>query len=242
MSAAEILFEATSGDLVALLADAVVTEGPHRLANLTTEQEVEAGAAITDHVRPDVDSMQLEIVISNTPIRDLEASPDVFYFGVTGALEDLPLDLRTGPALTAYSQAGPPAKGPELADASAPDVTAQAWTPDGDVTRVEDSWSALEQARDEAWPATITTGLRTYERMVLLSAETTRTAADGTWIRVFLEFRQIREVATELVEVEAPARPRGRRATEAGRTPTDETDEATEPRVSVLARLFGLGG
>lgn len=240
LSAAEVLFDDREGNLWAVLPDAVASEGPHRIGNFATEQEVETGAAVTDHVRAESDTLELELVFSDTPIRALEGDPEHVFFGVEGAVQSVDLEGRRGVVLTAYSERD---RGPTTEERDAEGSKAQMWQPDGEeITRVRDSWDLLTRARDGAWLASIITDLRTYESMVLLSAETTRTAVDGTWIRVRCVFRQIRRVSTQLVDAPEPARARDRAQQRGGRQPTEETDAATQPRVSGLATLFGLGG
>jgi len=236
MAAADIVFELPSGELLAVLADVVVSE-THRMSGIATEQEVERGVAIADHYRADRDSLALEVVFSDSPLDALEGRDGEFWFGVEGDVRSLELELPDRLVTTALATGRSPAKGVQTATEGTPNIRASAFQVDGDepLSRTVDSWAQLLAARGNAYLATVTTRLRTYEDMVLLSAETTRTARDGTWIICQLEFAQITQVATELVDVPETA-PRNRRGQNQGDQPTEEVpeDQAAEVRASQL--------
>lgn len=232
---ADIVFD-DAGTLVAVVIDATVEER-HRMAAIATDQEVERGVAVTDHVRPEPRLLTLQAVISDTPIRPTEA--------LGGGLQTYELEL---PGLGYHAkparQTGPSSwAAAELGERAADPIRVQLYTPDqAEPTRVVDTWRALLDARDRALRATITTRLETYESMVLIEANTTRTAQDGTWIKCELTFKQIRTVASELVDDPVPARARDRRQQNRG---SQSTEEAPPQMTSLLQRgldLLGLGG
>jgi hypothetical protein len=179
----EIVFD-DDGDLLPLVIDAAPSE-IHRVSATATEQEVERGVSLTDHVRPMPRKLTLDVILSDTPL----------------------------------SAAGV----------------------EQEFSRVVDGWALLIDARDRALPAVVTTRLETYEELVLEEAETTRTANDGSWLRVELVFAQIRKVSSELVDDPTPVRPRDRREQDMG---SQSTTEDTRPRArSGLLQLGeGLGG
>jgi len=239
MPEAEIVFETADGTLIAVLADAVRSE-THRLEATATEHAVERGAAITDHVRAARDVLSLEITITDSPIRQiLVGDRGVAAFEATGDFRDVDLDLPARQAASRYARGGPPAEGLQTEERAAASARAQIWQPDADpVTRTIDSWSTLLAARDGAWLAQIVTELRTYESMVLVSAETTRTAV--RWLEITLDFAEVQQVSTELVDVVEVARPRDRRTQDQGSQPTDQPDEALQSVLS--STLEGIGG
>lgn len=212
---ADIVFD-DDGTLVPVVIDATPEER-HRMSAIATDHDVERGVTITDHVRPEPRTLTLLAVISDTPIRATDA--------LGGSLQTYELDL---PARTAHSRAarqtGPSSwEAAEASERAADPVRVQLFTPDVEnPTRVVDTWATLLDARDRALLATITTRLETYESMVLLEATTTRTAADGTWIRCELTFRQIRQVTLELVDDPVPARVRDRNRVDRGSQSTEE--------------------
>lgn len=68
-----------NGELRSLDTDAVLREGSTRIAEVT-ENPVERGADVSDHIRPKTDTLILEFIITNTPIRVPETNAD----GVSG--------------------------------------------------------------------------------------------------------------------------------------------------------------
>lgn len=243
MPEATFVFETTAGSLFAVLPDAVVRED-HGISVIATEQEVERGIATTDHVREEADRFGCEIVISNTPIRTIEGDPSTFYFGANVSSQPLTLDEPEGPTVSRLAAAGPPARGVELdrGTLSLPSVS----TLQADVspsTRTVDNWQILEDAKSAAWLATITTDLKTYRSMLLLSAEVTLTAQDGGWIRVELLFRELRQVDTILVDAAEPLQPRNRQQANDGSSGTSPEDEAASRPQSLLSQgLERIGG
>lgn len=227
MAAADIVFEVPgTGELLAVLADVVVSE-THRMSGIATEQEVEVGVRITDHYRRERDTLSLEVVFSDTPIDALEGRDGEFWFGVDGSVRSADIAMPDRLATTRLASGKSPARGVETEKQGTPALTASFFQVEGPITRTVDNWALLQSARDGAYLAIVRTGLRTYEDMVLLSAETTREAKDGTWIVCQLEFAQITQVATELVDVPVTA-PRNRRTAEQGAQATDGEEEPSQ--------------
>lgn len=246
MAAAEIVFEVLdTGELLAVLADAVVSE-THRMSGVATEQEVEVGVRITDHYRRDRDTLSLEVVFSDTPLDALEGRDGEFWFGVEGSVRSADISMPDRLVTTRLASGKSPARGVETEKQGTPALTASFFQVDGGpITRTVDNWALLQSARDGAYLAIIRTGLRTYEDMVLLSAETTREAKDGTWIVCQLEFAQITQVATELVDVPVTA-PRNRRTADQGAQATDGEEQSSQSLayqggVELLSFLRGGG-
>ncbi len=213
MAAADILFETPDG-LLAIVADAVLVE-THRVAAVATENEVEEGVDITDHYRAERAPLDLQLAISDSPIESIEADdPEWFAFEAPGATE-----------------------GVELRPPGLPAFTAQVFRPSSEeITRTADNWAALELARDEGYLATVRTQLKTYESMVLLSAEAQRTSDRGSLLVADLVFVPIRQVATELVDVAEPVRPRDQRGRDQGAQGTDDVED--EPQTSLALQAW----
>lgn len=219
----EIIFE-DGGNIVPIVADAA-TEERHRMAAIATKQEVERGVDVTDHVRPEPRILTLTVVISDTPIRPTS--------DLGGGLATYELDLPAQGVGAAPKLVGPATwQAGAISERAADPVRVQVYTPEREPTRVVDTWRTLLDARDRALLATVTTRLETYESMVLTEATTTRTAADGTWIRVELTFEQLRTASSELVDDPVPLRERDRRQQNRG---SQSTEEATD-RESVLVQ------
>lgn len=212
----EIVFE--DGDqLVALVLDAVPEER-HRATAKATEQEVERGVDITDHVRRERRVFSTEVVISNTPIATTAA--------VSASLQTVSVPGSTSgkQGLLTRDGAGKWQAG-KVTEASEQASSLQLFLPDdGPLDRVNESWATLMDAMDRSLLAVVTTGIETYEDMALVDAATTRTAKDGTWLRADLTFAEIRQVSTQLVADPAPDRPRGVSQQDRGSQPTEEAE------------------
>lgn len=235
------------GALVPVILDAA-TEEIHRISSVATENEVERGVDVTDHVRPERRELQITGIISDTPIVsneeisvisetvDINLPPRLVYDQLArfrGVNTPQIVDR-----VNLFSAAAPQSQRnweiEKVGSRNAPQIRATLLkTEDGiPITRIADSWLNLRVARDNAQLATITTRLETYESMVLIEAQCVRTAADGSWIRVALTFAEIRQVETQTVEDRTPDRPRGRRQVNRGSqspTPAPETEEYTSP-------------
>lgn len=218
MAAVDIVFEMPEGQLLAFLADAVLSE-THRISALATEHEVESGVDVTDHYRAERAPLDLRVAISDSPTQSIEGDSETFFFGVSGAEE--PQELTP--------------------DGVAP-FRVSTFQADGqEITRTVDNWAVLEQARDQGMLATIRTPLRSYTDMVLISAETTRDSRRGRMIVADLTFVPIRQVATELVDVADPVRPRDVPGVNDGAQGSDDAED--EPQTSLLLQnlraIFG---
>lgn len=122
---------------------------------------------------------------------------------------------------------------------------ATVFVPDSPPRRTTEAWELLKSARARKLKATVTTRRGTYESMVLIDAENVVTAADGTWLKVELQWKHIQTVAVELVDAAEPARVRDRSQTQRG---PQSTQEASAQHQSVLLRgsqriggLLGFG-
>ena len=148
----DIVFEKGFYTIGAIAVDAMVRE-VHRLAGEATSHPVEAGSDISDHYRPAPRGIELEGIITDTPI------------GVPGSHEngavpvqrtfEIPTELfgmRLGPipiSIPGFSKQG--------------SVTTFSTT----MERVRSTWEEFESMFAERKVITIVTSLRSYEDMVL---------------------------------------------------------------------------
>lgn len=101
-----------------------------------------------------------------------------------------------------------------------------------ELTRTRDAWELLEDARDRALLALVSMPLKTYDDCLLVDASTTKTAADGTWLKARLTFQPIVTVRTETVDDPEPDRARDCREENEGSV---ATQDAPDELVSLLA-------
>lgn len=217
-------------NLIPLIVDAVVEER-HAAPSQATENEVEVGVSITDHVKPQRRTLLLRCVISDTPLGANDA------IGGSDQVIDLELPRRRVQAQSTLIDGQPQAGA--ITDDVAGEVFGLMFQTDAPPTRIADSWRILMDARERVLLAIISTGLDTYDDMALTSIETVRTFADGTAVQVDLTFVEVRQVSTELVDDPVPARHRDRRQSNQGA----QSPRPTEPALdSLLDRGVNHGG
>ncbi len=196
----------------------VVTQETHTLVNDITEHPVESGANVTDHVRSQLDTIALEVFVSNAPISPF----DRFSFGDVGSVKSLP-----------FVGAGLDVDDPRLANSSASTLQFDSAT-----DNVSETYRALREAKENATLVTVVTPLWDYQSMVIKSVSIPRTAAEGDGAKMTVEFKQIRLVETKLVAEPLPTETRGTTAVDKGAkgatSPTGGTG-ATGPKQSLLA-------
>lgn len=107
-------------------------------------------------------------------------------------------------------------------------------------SRLADAWEALEDAAGRSLLALITTSRKSYEDVLLMSVMSSKTAADGTWMKAELTFKPIRFVQTQLVADPVPARARDRRQVDRGAQGTEE--DRPDRMASALTQLGRAGG
>lgn len=162
------------GTTVVLEIDAAPTEGYEASAEPTTHP-VETGGAITDHVKPNPDTLTIEGVISNTPVR----VPATQTRGLTRAPANV--DLRVGRDTVR--------------------VQLQQWS--GTLDRVRDCDALLAGLVARAALLTLTTSLRTVQNLVLVRYRVDRTATTGNALPVVLDLHRARIVSTARAAVPA---------------------------------------
>jgi hypothetical protein len=203
------------GQSQAIELDAVVRQS-HESSATATEHPVETGANISDHIRPNLDRLTLEVVVSNKPT----TVPATQMDGVSRDPAGLELQDQTGLVL----------------------AKANVLIFDGEFDRVRTIYDLLLELQSNGEIVSIQTSLRDYTNMVLQRVSPLREAGSGDALFATVEARQIRVVDSEVVEVQEPEQDRDRRRRNRGR---QNTAESTNPRdSSVLARLmstfFGL--
>ena len=181
----------------------------HNATNEVTEFPVEEGANISDHVRPGLKTVSLEVLITNTPI---QVDPFQVTGGLTSNLLNLPIPFSP------LSEAAPPLGTPgfvtrSLVNAiegrtSTPVIFAYTLTFD-DYEPVMNVYDTLKSIRDEGKLIRILTTFQEYKDMVLVNMGALKSAQEGSGARFTLDFKEIRTVTTETVASPEPEEPRG---------------------------------
>jgi len=206
-----ITYTLGSGEAASISLDAAITE-VHEAEAEVTEDQVETGSPISDHVRPLQRKLAIEGFVSNHPI-DVPASN---MEGVTGAIERVEIPGTTGAVHVLRFAA--------------------------DFDRVRAIEEELDRIRIGGILCTISTSLRVYENTVLRSFAVKRDASTGNALPLSLQFVQIRIAEVRVVPVPSIPRAASRAARGAQNptaTPTATADG--EGDSSLFSRLTGMG-
>jgi hypothetical protein len=213
--------------------DAVITEGHDRTA-MVTEHTVEQGSAVVDHVRPNPQTLTLEVFISNVPITagaDRDFLPYTLDLGTPG--DGSFFEGGTG----ALIQAGLQALGFSKGTPTQATVTVLQFTEEIDYVR-----SGLELLTNLLNTATLLqvfTPRANYENMVLSGVRLHRDKNTGTSGFFTLDFKQIRIVSSKIVAAPLPSIVR---ATPPVNKAKKDTVVADGPRDSLLSKAVTDGG
>jgi len=192
--------------------DCLVSE-THEGSAQVSDHVVEQGAAISDHVRPQNDSVTLEAVVSNHPL-------EVPSFGMDGA--------------TGSTRASTVSIGGQTSS-----VSTMQWSQAFDRRKAVDD--QLRALKDAGQVVTVTTGTRVIENCVIERYRVERDADWGNSLHLNLDLRRIRIATTQRVRVPAPRQRRGQRQRNRGGQPgTDATEQQAAPGRSFL-RGLGFG-
>jgi hypothetical protein len=172
-----------------------------------TEHPVEDGANITDHIRPQLKVLQIDGIISNTPV------------GLTGPVADALgiAGLATGVTLPTGLISG----------------AIDLFKTGGVLNRAQAAFQQLQALADKAVPFTIHTPLRDYAKMAMKSLSVVRDPTIGDGIRFVAVCKEIRTVdsliATSLLPDSAqPTKDLG------SQSPSAASAKVSTPSVSLL--------
>ena len=194
-----------------------VTSETHEGISELTEHAVETGAPISDHKRVKPRRLTIECLVTNTP---LDAPPPS---GAGDGSNPITAEVRSEDDDAPGEGGGQRARAQVVVFSAAFD-------------RMTDVHNALDALRTGDEFVTITTRIRTYENMQIVSVTSPREAPDGDSLRFNIEAVEVRIAETSRIDTPSPREPRGSTTTERG------AREGTEPRESALHRLFGDDG
>jgi hypothetical protein len=212
-----------------------------------TEHNVEQGANVSDHVRPGLDKVTLEVFVSNTPIEDVNGKYDL-------AKESVELDVIVMQAQAFFSELDVPEFKQSLAPTPGSLINA-ATSAIGDLISgkpaykaqglmstpgryaglakasvlrmskanvVKDVVSLLDDWRLEGVVGKVVTSWKTYESVVITSVEIKRSATTGDAATIAIRLQEIRLVESRITTAPMPTETRGKVAVAKGRqTPSE---------------------
>ena len=189
-----------------------VTSETHEGISELTEHAVETGAPISDHKRTKPRRLTIEALVTNTPI---DAPPPS---GASAGASPVTAEVRTEDDAEQSEGGGQRSRAQVLVFSAAFD-------------RMTDVCNALDALRVGDTFVTITTRVRTYENMQIVSVTSPREAADGDSLRFTIEAIEVRIAETRTVDTPSPREPRGSSTTERG------SREGSEPLASTLSTV-----
>lgn len=215
----------------------VVLSETHTSSAAVTEHPVERGPNVTDHVRKQLDSITLEVFVSNTPIN----TGNLLKFGKRGEFSKLKLDIPTYKAPLAptpgalYGAAGD-------AIGSAVDSVFGGPKVDGVVAlqfqqpfnSTSEIYTELRRLQEEAEIVKVITANWDYDTMVLENVTMTRTPGEGDGARFSLELRQIVQVDTKRTAEPVPTMPRAKKPKKKGTKGAEPPEQGTSNAYAIL--------
>ncbi len=179
------------GGAASLFFDVVPSETQVK-SNSITEHPVETGADISDHVRPNLDSVTLEGFVSNTPLFSADGHLDQVNLDIPAVPQPVSLNSAINAIASAFSGLKQVVAN-VMTFASAPDYVAQ-------------TISTLDQLRTSAELLTIVCPSRIYNNMLIESFEVHRDPSSGTGATFNVELKEIRTVTSSITQAPEPAR------------------------------------
>lgn len=201
--------------------DAVLNEG-HGSTITVTENPVEDGADVTDHVEVKPKTFTLDAVVSNDPITLQSA----LLGNVTSALGNIPAPVKQISSFGVSKIAG--------------------FLLDNDSkNRTRDAYTILRSLQDNRILVSIVTQLTTYSNMIITNISAPRTQASGGGITFSLTFQEVRIVSSATVALPeintqaASAVPTKKLGSKATKSLTDAVEAKAEAKSSILFKVFG---
>ncbi len=201
---------------------------------MVTEHTVEQGSAVVDHVRPNPQTLTLEVFVSNVPITagadrdflpftlDLGTPGDgSFFAGGTGAL------IQSGLQALGFVKPAP----------TSATVTVLQFT--GEVDFVRAALDQLTDLMERAILFQVYTPKANYDNMVLSGIEMHRDKGTGTSGYFTLNFKQIRIVASKIVDAPLPTILRATPAPDQGKKDTKVADGSKKSLLKHIGAAVG---
>ena len=217
--------------------DVVVSE-THRFANSVTENPVETGPNVTDNVRAELDTISLEVFVSNAPI----GTGNLLKPGLRGQYTKLKLDIPEYKAPLAPTPGAVFGAVTDAVGSAVDSITGSNKKPDGAVTlqfsqefdSVAEVLTELRKLRDTAEIVKVITPHWDYSSMVVLSVDMPRTSAEGDGARFTIELKQILQVETKRTSEPVPTQTRGKKKKNSGTKGAAEPEQGSSKAYEIL--------
>lgn len=252
-----------SFDGVDLHFDAVTDEQATHTADVT-EHPVEEGANVSDHVQDQLDTVTLEVFVTNQPIKDVNNvyGLDENYTemldvdGVELVQAGKKLDVPKSRPFPVTPGALMQTVGNFISDMLADDTVAQVYGQTKPKTTsypaqvlnwptkfnaITDVVGILVDWKKRGVVGQVITPWKTFPSVVITSVSTTKDASVGDAAKVLLTFKEIRIVESKLVTAPVPTEPRAKTRKAKGRQPVTieygDKDDKSNRKKSLLKKL-----
>jgi hypothetical protein len=214
----------------------VVTEEDQTLVSTATENPVEEGANVSDHIRKELDRVALDCFVSNQPVHDVNSRG--------GRVEKLPIKLQKyKPPLQATPGSAFGAAGAAIKDAVGSllggnqEYAAQVLQFPSSFDAVADTLQILEKLQDDRQLVEVVLPSKVYDNMFLEHLNVHRNAGSGGGASFRLEFKKIRKVEVRIVTAPVPTEVRGLVKKVRGAKGVVEAAAPAQKKLSVLKGL-----
>jgi uncharacterized protein YcfJ len=223
------LFFQTRAKLSLMELDASLQEN-HEASATPTENEVEDGAKISDHITLSPLSLSIEGVVSENPISLISSA-----IGAVAGLIGKQVGKNNGAVAGAAATVGVATVG---------GLVSGAFSGGGPKSRKkEDVFTYLLELRDRRQPFTVVTGLKEYDNMVITQVSVPRNSQTGEVLRFSVQLKQIKIIKTSLIEIAIEAAKAGAaKAQNVGKQAAKQTTEKTAKDSSLLFKGFKFFG
>ena len=198
----------------------------HEATNTVTEHPVESGANMSDHIRPDLDTLAIEGIISNTPVflpLDNIDGAEAVDVEVEGVAPGVRIPLPVLGALVGNIPIAPTPKG-----------IVRGYSPS--FNRIGACYDALLKLRNDGVLCRVITHIRNYDQMAIRRLSVMLDPSTGHALPLSMEFIQVRIGSTEEVPVpEIPAA----RVEKGAVTPVAPPDDDVAADTSALFNALG---
>lgn len=212
----------------------VVTTETHTFANVVTDQPVERGANVSDHVRATPDTVTLDVVVTNTP---LDGAPNMLGTARRGDVVPTALELPPPPLPPGLLFGG---IGAALSAGLRQPPKVQTFRAFSEFDSVAEIYATIKQLRDVGQLVSVISPLNDFDNMVITSVTVPRTAADSSALLMTIEFKQIRIVETRQTTEPIPTETRGKKPKSSG--VKGGADDPNKKKKSVAAAIVSSFG
>lgn len=218
--------------------DAIISSS-HADTAKATKHSIESGAPVSDHVRPEPETLTLSVVVSNTPVR---WPPAAAY-----SAPESRTNLKRDELRKAFLAQRKPAHVQEAtslelqwrdADLVPQTQRVQVRQFPEQLNRVQEVYEELLQLAARGQSVEVITKRRDYEGMVITSVTTTDDVTHGSSIALTISLQRVRVVNTEVTT--APKTTRARKKKRRGGKATKTANPKQQQNVSLWARVSGI--